>query len=502
MKPALRHALVVVGLLAAAGRGHAEPKSQSPGRPKLVVLVVVDQMRADYVDRYGASWKAGFRRLLAGGAHLTMARYPNLNTFTCTGHATVSTGATPRTHGMIQNTWYDRRLKKVVACTHDPDTKLVFHAGHGPSPPHGGESARNLVVPALADEMQSQLHPRPRIASFSLKARSAITLGGHKPDVALWKVGTTWVTSSAFATATPPWVTNLVGTGPPAGRFRGAEPDEILGRLAGSAIVELKLGQRAAPDLLAIGFSDTDTVGHKFGPRSREVQDVLARLDVTLGRLLDALDAAVGQDRYVVALTSDHGVADIAEQAKAEGADAGRIDSSRIEQQANQAVAAELGPGTYVAEVQGNDIYLAPGVSERLAAKTGAMDRVLARVRVTPGVAAAFAAAEIRGRSAATHEDPLRRAAALAYYPGRSGDILVSAKRGWTLGATLPANHGSVHDYDQRVPIVFFGNGIKPGRYDQAATPADIAPTLAKLVGVKMPKADGRALTFLFRTPP
>jgi predicted AlkP superfamily pyrophosphatase or phosphodiesterase len=293
----------------------------------------------------------------------------------------------------------------------------------------------------------------------------------------------------------------LVGAG-----IRGLErwagspaADAYLAEMAGAALSELKLGQGPSTDLLAVSFSANDQLGHVFGPRSHEVQDVLARLDVAIGRLLSALDAQVGRWRYVVALAADHGVSGIPEQRQAQGGDAGRGFTPEVQARTEAAIAAELGPGRHVVAVQENDIYLAPGARQRLAARPGAIGRVLAAIRAVPALSDAFDSAELG--DLARIENPARRAAALGFFPGRSGDILIVRKPDWVMG-DLAANHGSLHDYDQRVPVVFYGQGIKPGRYDQPVSPADIAPTLGQLVGVELPRAEGKVLGSVLTRPP
>lgn len=540
-------ALLALVLLPAAALAAPPSSPASPAKPKLLVLLVVDQMRHDYPEWYGHHWKGGLRRLLDKGAWMTQARYPYLNTVTCPGHATVGTGAYPRTHGMILNSWYDRERKRVIECTDDPAAPLV---GYAEARFSGGDSGRNLMAPTLGDEMQQQLTPRSRVVAFSVKARSTINISAHKPDVGVWFESGTWVTSSAFASGRTPWVEKFLAANPivvsadkpwnrllpeaaykftddglgekaptgwtntfphpikregstsPLGRWTSTPGvDEYLGKLAEAAVAEMKLGQQASTDLLSIGFSMTDLVGHSFGPRSHEVQDTLARLDLAVGALLERLDKDVGPDNYAVGLTADHGVAVIPEQLKADGKDAGRIDQRAVLRAADAAVAAELGPepGPYAIEVQSNDIYLAPGMAARLAAKKGAMGRVLAALRQVPGVDQALDTAGLESR--ALPSDPIRRAAALSFYPGRSGDLMIVPRKDWIAGS-IGTNHGSTNDYDQRVPVLFYGAGIKPGKYDRAASPADVAPTLARLAGVKMAKAEGVALEDVIAAAP
>jgi predicted AlkP superfamily pyrophosphatase or phosphodiesterase len=529
--------LAVLFALAGGRPTFAEPAA----RPKLVVFVVVDQLRAEYVDWYGAHWKAGLRRLYDGGAWFRSAAYPFLNTITCVGHATLGTGTYPHVHGMVLNAWYDRGSKSSVECTGDPAAPiLAYGLAPGESPTFkGGESARTMLAPALADVMQEQLQPRPRVATFSWKARSAIGLGGHHPDVALWFDSGHWVTSRAFASAPVPWIDGFVrahALAPlldrpwarllPAGDYRfdddgvgekapagwgasfphpfqaGAEglarwgvspgPDQYLGDLARAAIAEMKLGQGGSTDFLAVSFSMLDIVGHAFGPRSHEVQDVLLRLDGVLGALLQALDDAVGPRAYVVAFSSDHGVAPIPEQARHEGAEAGRVRGEDLKNTVEGALVGAWGRGHYVAAVSTHEIYLQGGVRERLAAQPAVAASVLAALRALPGVAEAFSGTELAlGPGAA--RTPIGRAAALSYFAGRSGDFLIAPKSGWVIGS-YGTNHGSTNDYDQHVPVILYGAGVKPGKYDRAVSPADVAPTLARLVDVHLDRAEGKPL--------
>jgi predicted AlkP superfamily pyrophosphatase or phosphodiesterase len=259
----------------------------------------------------------------------------------------------------------------------------------------------------------------------------------------------------------------------------------------------MKLGQGPAIDYLAVSFSMTDIVGHSFGPRSHEVQDVLARLDTVIGTLLDTLDRSVGPRGYVLALAADHGVAPIPEQAKREGLDAGRIESDALKKRLQDAVSGELGRGDFVAAVSTHELYLQPGVRERLAAKPGALARVTAALRAVPGVAEAFAGDELAA-GAQQASTPAARAAMLSYFPGRSGDFLVVPRPNWVMG-NLGTNHGSINPYDQRVPVVLYGAGVRPGKYERAISPADIAPTLAQAVGVRLEKAEGKPLSEALR---
>lgn len=509
-----------------------------PTPPKLAVVIVVDQMRADYVDRFSAGWTGGLKRLLTHGAWFRQAAYPYLTTVTCAGHATISTGSFPNTHGVFQNAWWDRDARKQMTCTEDPRTADV---GYGVRVT-GGNSPHRLQVPTFSDQMRTQR--RAHVVSVSLKARSAIMLGGHGGDAVTWIAdgGDGWTTSSVYSEAGVPAVQAFVDANPlaadfgrvwdrrlPASSYSGADEglgeapppgwtrsfphpltgtadkadgtyaaqwerspfaDAYLGRFAAALVQSLRLGTHDGTDVLAVSFSSPDLVGHAFGPRSHEVQDMYAHLDKTIGTLFDRLDALVGKDQWVVALSSDHGVATIPEQLQAEGKDAGRINSGAIVDAIEGVLKPALGPGRYVTAINTNDIYFEPGVYNKILRSRQLTTAVVSAIAARPGVQRVFRSEEVRG--AARSKDPLVRAAALSYFPGRGGDLIFAAKPGWMISGT-GTTHGSATPDDQRVPILFYGRGVKPGTYQEAATPADIAPTLAALSGLSM-KAEGHAL--------
>ena len=527
--------LSCVLLLALIGSAAA----QTVPPPKLIVLIVVDQMRADYVDRFQHQWTSGLRRLLDEGAWFRQAAYPYFQTNTCAGHATISTGALPETHGIIGNNWHDRASGRLRTCTDDPEWRAVSYDGSVETTRGPG----NLLVPTLSDELRGQAVTGARVVSLSMKPRVAVMLAGRRADAVLWREDS-WVTSTAYTDEKIPFVDQFLDANPierelgfvwtrtlpednylydgvtEAGRppdgwtgsfphplvGRGDTPDELfgekwevspwsnryLGRLAAVAVDTLRLGQRRATDYLAIGFSALDWTGHAYGPRSHEVQDVLIQFDRTLGALLYHLDATVGERRYVVALSADHGVMPIPEQIVTERFDAGRIPNARIVEAAEEAARAVLGPGQHVARIEEQDFYFRPGVYEQLVARPDALETVVEAIRAVEGIAHVYHADTIRSRRETGNS--IERALARSYYPGRSGDLLVVPRPYWTT-STNAAGHGTSYGYDTRVPILLMGPGIVAGQYLASVTPADIAPTLAYLSQITLARADGRVLT-------
>jgi predicted AlkP superfamily pyrophosphatase or phosphodiesterase len=498
-------------------------------------------MRADYVDRFSARWTGGLKRMVTQGARFQQTAYPYLTTVTCAGHATIATGSFPHIHGVFQNAWWDRDAKKQMTCTEDPNVKAV---GYGVTVT-GGDSAYRLQVPTFTDQMRTTRGAH--VVSLSLKARSAIMLGGHGGDAITWLTDALdgWETSAgysdkgvpavkAFVDANPvsadlgkKWDHSLpsssysgpddgVGEAPPEGWTRSFPhllrgkadsaddtyygqwerspfADAYLGRFAAALLKSLQLGKHDGTDVLAISFSSPDLVGHAFGPRSHEIEDMYVRLDKTIGTLFDQLDAIVGKDQWVAGLTSDHGVTPIPEQLVAEGKDAGRINGGAVVDAIEQALQPFLGAGRHVSAFNTNDIYFEPGVYDKILESRELAAAVVSAIASRPGIQRVFRSEEIRGADHST--DPLLRAAALSYFPGRSGDLVIAAKPGWMFFAT-GATHGSATADDQRVPLLFYGRGIKPGSYQQPATPADFAPTLAAVSGMAM-KAEGHPLSCL-----
>jgi len=522
------------------------PADAQPAKPSLVVVIVVDQMRRDYIQDYGPRWTKGLRRLVDQGAWFTNAAYPYTTTLTCAGHATIGTGTLPSTHGIISNQWWDRATQQVVGCTGDTQEKEV---PYGARQATSGASARLLNAPTLAAAIAQ---PGGRVVAISLKQAAAAMLAGPgRGDVVLWFQGGGWSSSTAWASAPEKSLLRYVERDPIEGDFgltwdragrrsdykfddkglgekppsewdvemphdlkqRDGKPttffykawqespysDAAMGRLASTAIDVMKLGQGTNTDFLAVSFSALDIVGHDFGPRSHEVQDVLLRLDEVIGKLIDQLDKRVGRDKYVLAFTADHGVAVIPEQAAADGLDAGRVKMDDIMALVDKLTSDKFGAGRWVATEAYSEFYFRGPVFEKIAADPELLATIKKALGAVPGIARVYDRTEVP--ALATSDDPLARAVAAGFFPARSGDLIILTKPNWIFVSddktVIPGNattHGSGYPYDTQVPLILAGPGISSGHYEAAASPADIAPTLAKLAGVALPTATGRIL--------
>jgi predicted AlkP superfamily pyrophosphatase or phosphodiesterase len=260
----------------------------------------------------------------------------------------------------------------------------------------------------------------------------------------------------------------------------------------------LRLGKAASTDMLAIGFSTLDKVGHDFGPNSHEIQDIMIRLDRTLGEFLTGLDRLVGAGNYTLALSADHGVAPIPERSQREGIDAGRVFAATLLRKVEETLSNAFGPGHYVDQFLYTDLYLAPGVYEKLRDQPSALRSVRDAIRSLPGIQDVYTRDELVANR--FDDDPMGRRFAHSYYPGRSGDLLVMVRPYWMVQAA-GTTHGTGYDYDTHVPVMLMGKGIVQGEFLTAASPIDIAPTLAFLAGVTLPRPSGRVLAEALTAP-
>lgn len=524
--------------------------------PRLVVLLVVDQCRPEYLFRPELAGGT-LDTLRSGGAWFPDAAHTHTITFTAPGHAAIATGCLPARAGIAGNEWYDRARHALVTSVEDEAAPLV---GEGLRPGSPGASAARLRRPTLGDVLVAERGEAAHVISVGWKDRSAILLGGRHSDGSYWidPVSGRWVTSRAFRPTLPvflralcgdpvrgcagqTWtrrgsderVDDAAGERPPSGLGttfphalpRAPEPGADLTRLeelvactpwadaavAHAACVELgydvpELGQDDAPDLLCVAFASLDFAGHHFGPESCEVAEVLRALDEQVGLLVAQLDERVGRGRWTLALTADHGVQPVPEQSGGR-----RLDGVAELKTLEQALVARFGdppprPGEkrprWIAAALRPSIWLD---RERVAAAGLQLEDVAretaARLAELPGVdraatqadLTALAAREASDRPQAPEADLL--ALARDVVPELSGDVLFLLEPNVLLGEDVAATHGTQHADDRQVPLLFFGAGIRPGTYPGPAAPIDIAPTLARLLGLKgLSDADGRVL--------
>jgi hypothetical protein len=532
--------------LLAAGCAGSVPRGtggtpQSPGGPALVVLISVDQLRADMplkmMSRFG---RDGFRRLYEQGVVYDQAHYAHSATETAVGHATLATGALPRDHGIVGNDWVENG-KKVYA-TGDESAALINASSLGMSP-------SRLLAETVGDVLTRE-RPKALLRSVSAKDRASILMNGKK-GVAYWlEDGTSsFVTSQAYLSQLPTWAETF-DEHQPAEAYRdqpwtlygsereyGAQEAHVwegvrpcgelgcrfphsLSAARGEAYTKaLKstpfgdamtlafvrellanepLGHDDISDVLNLSFSSADYVQHAFGPESREAEDNLLRLDRVLASLFALLDDRVGRGRYVLMLSADHGACESPEYLKSQGYDAGRLDASKLLITVNEGLRARFDVGVDLAQEFVNPSLV---LNEQRIASLSLDQEAVEQATVDlalefPGVHTAFTRS---GVLAGKGSHPFLARVANGTHPERSGHVYIVPKEHWLL-ATPPARmiamHGTPWPYDSHVPIVVWGTGAPARHVARPVDPRDIAPTITALLRIPAPdKSTGKALT-------
>lgn len=454
----LRVAAAVLAAFLAVPALAAEP-------PRLVLVISVDQMRGDYLDRF--QWKAGFAKLKAEGAVYADAHHAHVPTETGPGHSVILTGKLPAQHGIVGNEWYDRASRKTVYNMAD--------SVHGVGP-------ENLAVYTLGDALKAR-DPKTRVVGVSLKDRGAITMAGKRADLAVWYDSKKEaVVTSSYYGAAPSW---LEGYKAPKSVTLSPAGDELVLRLAEEALKRYDLGKDAVADVLTVSFSAPDYVGHRFGIDGPELKAQYEALDVTLGKLLEAAEKRAGKGRLLVALTSDHGVVPAPEDAsgKAQGVKRQGWDAFGAALEAELQKAAPAPGRKWVVGNFIPNIYLDRALAEERGVDwSDFLDKAAAAALKQEGVA------EVYTSETYVKSDVVRR----SYYPGRSGDLVIVPKRN-VLFTDYPGgtSHGTPYDYDTHVPVIFWGPSFRAGTYRDKAWVADLAPTLAQVLGVAFPPIEG-----------
>ena len=511
------------------------PQPVPAEEPKLVVAILVDQLRYDYLDRFHDQFtEGGFRLLTDQGVFMTYAQYNYSPTVTGPGHASFFSGSPPAVHGIISNDWFDKRTRKSMNCVSDPD---VTGVGNGDDGPEGKRSPRNFIGSHFSDEMRLRFHSR--VVGVSLKDRGAILPAGKKPVGAYWfdSVSGNFITSTYYMPELPAWVRafndrkrpaefvgqiwkrllapdayqwpdQAVGEGlmplektptfdhtvrpSPTEGFETIVPtpygNQLLAEFALAALEGEKLGTGPQPDVLTISFSSIDAAGHRFGPYSQEVQDMTLRLDRELANLFAVLDKKIGLKKVAIVLTADHGVMPTPEFAKEQGLDGRRVDMAPLMEDLQAKLIARFGGDKFLLAprpVDGN-LYLD---YENLRARQLDPEVVAAYIREWALSTGTFQAAFTRsqlldGRAPGV----LGQRVLNGFNPERSGDVVLVLKP-YSIATTVKSGttHGAPWAYDTHIPILFYGSAFKPGRYADEFYITDIVPTLCAALHVNEP---------------
>jgi len=470
-------------------------------KPKLLVVLVIDQFRADYLSRFQSEFrKDGFKALMRDGAYYPLAEYDILQSMTGPGHATILTGAYPYQMGIPLNEWYSQDLKGVLQSVGDPSAQNI---GKSRYPNEPASSPKNLIGSTVGDELKN-IGLKSRVISISLKDRAAVLLAGKRGDLALWLGQEGWMTSSYYRKdgKLPAWLAAFNKTVPGKDKCEwGAECGVRETLRATRAILENeKLGTGSDPDVLAVSFSSHDMAGHKFGPLHPIMKTVTLAEDQAIAEIRAAVAKQVpgGLKNVVFVLTADHGVAPVPEEVKPAGLDAGRVDEKVLLKRVNDDLQNKFGKaagGNWIAHVADFNFYLDEESVRAGKLKISDLEaRIKSLVRQEPGIAHVITSTEYESR--VLPPGVLGRQAMRTYYPGRSGHVVGLVKPFYLETGKHLGNHMTSYSYDRMVPLIISGYGVKPGLYAERAEVVDIAPTLSFLLGILPPAlSEGRVLS-------
>lgn len=498
------------------------------GRPRLVVIVILDQVRGDFLERSRARFgPGGFNLFLEHGAVFTDCRYDYANTHTAPGHATLLTGAYPDGHGIAGNQWWDPEKQKVVTSVEDERTQLLGE----PSGARTGASPRRLLASTLGDVLKLATDGKSRVFGVSLKDRSAILPAGWAGDGAYWiDGGGAFVTSTYYASALPAWVQRF-NAGKPAEKYWNREWKDASGKtlrstaprkardgsqesffyvvgatpfgtdyeleFARELVHSEKLGSGPTTDLLIVSVSATDILGHEVGPDSPEVAAMLKTLDAQLAAFFQFLEKQVGPGNLWLALSADHGIAPLPAYAKRLRIPAGSFSPRDARARANSALSAQLSPDRPTEFIRSLDwpfAYLSADAFTSAKLTEAEAERAAGEVLLKESPAVGYYTRSQIARGELPPGETARRYAHSASPVG--GWYVILVPRAYVMEYPPGTTHSSPYAYDTHVPLAFYGPPFQPGTYRGHAEPVDLAATLASLLGLTPPSHSvGRVLT-------
>lgn len=521
---------VAVGLLVCLALTAFASASAYNARPKLIVVVIMDQFPGDYPERYREQFgQGGFRLFLEHGAYFPNCNYDYANTRTAPGHATLLTGAYSSGHGIMANEWWDPQKKRVVSAVEDDATRLIG----GPAATKGS-SPHNLLAGTLGDELKLATSGQSRVFGVALKDRAAVLSAGFAGDAAYWiepKSGL-WVTSTYYRAELPAWVREF-NAGKRAEKYFGREWRDANGQLLRSTVVpagkeasfydlvgstpfandyeldfarELitneRLGSGPATDLLIISLSANDILGHRAGPGSPEIEAMTLATDRQLADFFNFLGKQVGLAHVWMALSADHGIAPLPSVASSFHLPAASLSEDKMRSELNQALSARLSPGhpaEYVAELDYPIAWLDDALFSALKMQEADAERAVGEALKQIGLHDYYTRAQLAAGKTPNTEVGRQYAHS---YSALGGWYVLGVPAPFTVAVKTGTNHASPYTYDTHVPLAFYGIPFQPGTYRKHAEPVDAAVTLASLLGVHAPThAIGRVLTEALAPP-
>jgi len=521
-------------------------KESKQQEPKLIVGIVIDQMRYDYLTRFSDRYSEnGFKRLLKNGFSIENAYYNLIPTYTAVGHASIYTGTTPDNHGIISNNWYDKFLKKTIYCVDDDIYRTV-----GNNSDAGKKSPSRMYTTTVTDQLHLAQNMNGKTIGIAIKDRSAILPAGHTANAAYWFHGKQkgqWISSNFYMENLPNWVTDfnnsdkannylktpwntlynintytnsIIDNNLFEGKFKGetatsfphdipnlkvtnGDFDILKGIPAGNsftadfakaAILGENLGKSEFTDFLAVSFSSTDYIGHQFGPASKEIEDTYLRLDKDIADLLSFLDKQIGKNKYTVFLTADHAAVDVPAYLQSLKIPAHYFDIQKFKQSALEITKKYFNSIELIENISNYQIFLNKQKIESLGLdKNKVADKLVEEILNFEGI---YKAVTARTLQTTRFFDGIMNSLQNGYNQKISGDVMMIPYPATLIRGRTGTSHGSGYSYDTHIPLIFYGNGIKKGVSKSKYEIIDIAPTIANLLRIEAPNSStGKIIT-------
>ena len=501
--------ILIITLILSCGIAKAQEK------PKLVVGIVVDQMRYDYIYRFWNQFQDdGFKKLVNEGFFCRNTHYNYTPTYTGPGHASIFTGTTPSVHGIIGNNWYNKADGLSVYCAGDGNSTTVCDCdNHVDVESSAGKmSPHRMLTTTFSDELKL-FSPESKVFGISIKDRGAILPAGHTANGAFW-MGRSgeWISSSYYYEQLPEWLLQFQQDKPATSYFKGAWKgkgfgyplDSLLASKGPSSVkstpqgntylkdlaIELMkgedLGKDKVTDVLTISFSSTDYIGHQFGPHAQELVDTYIKLDKEIAEILNYIYSTVGKENALVFLTSDHGVVSVPNELKKRKIPAGYFNASDLTAQLNTHFSNRFSEGNWALKYSNQQFFLNRKLIEDNKLSHQEVQQVAADYLLNvDGVQYTYTAHQLHNNE---YQNSFHSLIQKGFNQKRSGDVVIALNSGWIeWNSPTGTTHGSCFSYDTHVPLLFWGKGIKHGLTDEYISICDIAPTVSTLLGISFP---------------
>jgi len=518
--------------------GFSQTPAPASTKPKLIVGIVVDQMRNDFIYRYWDRYSAGgFKRLVNEGYYFKNTHFNYIPTFTGPGHCSIYTGATPRTHGIIANEWYSKTSGDEMYCVWDSAVQTV-----GSKNKNGLMSPKNQLSSTIGDELKMSSNGKAKVFAVAIKDRSAILPAGHAANGAYWfdDESGNFISSSWYASDLPQWLKTFNDKklpkqylekgwstlNYPESYVNSIEDDNnyesapnkkekavfpysyknyieknlygiikatpygnsITKDLALECIKNEELGKDNITDLFSISFSSTDIIAHSYGPRSVEVEDIYLRLDKDIEEILNFLDKEVGKNNYTLFLTADHGGADVPNHLLDKKIPAGYIREKKLKKTVKEYFKTNYGDSTLLADISNEQVFINEKKLQDLKLnKAEVEEKLCAFLTGIPGISEAYPSAVLK--NASFEKNDYRALLQNGYNHKFSGNVAFIYNPAWMDFAEKGTTHGAGYNYDTHVPLIFYGNGIKKGSNFNYTAITQIAPTICELIQVNQPNS-------------